>query len=191
MKNAVSINSIFLFALACEIYLDFLEKRPIAARCDSTDEVGPGFDSTSPLITSCFRFKNEVSYVNMLISIRWIFKQIKIDVPASGTNSGCIMLLPVKLQTPSVDRRGCLFEPTGSSKFELVGSSKLKRNGSITFNPVVTGIVGGLVPLFQIGINPVITRIVVGLGPLFRINFNPVITRIVDGLVQLFPFKIS
>ena len=50
----------FPFDLNLPLYL------PIAARYDSTDEIGPGFDSTSPSITTCFRFKDERSYENSI-----------------------------------------------------------------------------------------------------------------------------
>ena len=60
-KNSKNTNNVILF---CKMYLASPKNRLIAALCNSIDETGPGFDSISPLITTCFRFKNEVSYAN-------------------------------------------------------------------------------------------------------------------------------
>ena len=63
----------FPFDLNLPLYL------PIAARYASTDEIGPGFDSTSPSITTCFRFKDERSYENSIL-VGMVLKERKFSI---------------------------------------------------------------------------------------------------------------
>ena len=87
MMNKLNAISMPLKLVTFSLFLNLPLNLPIAARYPSTDEIGPGFDSTSPSITNCLRFKDEVSYDvfrawQIKIDVRNVFrgKQIKLDV---------------------------------------------------------------------------------------------------------------
>ena len=64
-ENAISVPS-HLATFPLDLY--FPLNLPTEERYTSTDEMGPGFDSTSPSITTCCRFNAEVSYENGIIT---------------------------------------------------------------------------------------------------------------------------